>query len=287
MISLITIPLMIITKAGHDRPADALGRVATPRSPDSSTHDDRLAGCVDDLELTPATTATTSTSPRSSRVPAASPIDWEPCASADGCAAFMRRSGTTPREIRAASRSIWSPASVPTSNSAARHDEVGTASAERWVRDHIIANIPGSGHAPSDLLRSEVVDTDDNRYGTVEDVLLVQDGPLMLPFGASFRVDRLIVGTRKVGTRLGYNREASLVHGFSARSSGAQRRAYEVPWESVVNWDGQTIRVRAAAFRENSPGPCGERVMNEISASETAPATVPGFGPARRVAVRR
>ena len=28
------------------------------------------------------------------------------------------------------------------------HDELASASAERWVRDHVIAHIPGSGHAP-------------------------------------------------------------------------------------------------------------------------------------------
>jgi hypothetical protein len=27
-------------------------------------------------------------------------------------------------------------------------DEVGTASGERWTRDHVIEHIPGSGHAP-------------------------------------------------------------------------------------------------------------------------------------------
>ncbi len=31
---------------------------------------------------------------------------------------------------------------------AADHKELGSASAERWVRDHVIAHIPGSGHAP-------------------------------------------------------------------------------------------------------------------------------------------
>ena len=30
---------------------------------------------------------------------------------------------------------------------AGNRDEVGTASAERWFRDHVIAHIPGSGHA--------------------------------------------------------------------------------------------------------------------------------------------
>jgi sporulation protein YlmC with PRC-barrel domain len=29
-----------------------------------------------------------------------------------------------------------------------RHEELGTFDGERWVRDHIIGHIPGSGHAP-------------------------------------------------------------------------------------------------------------------------------------------
>jgi sporulation protein YlmC with PRC-barrel domain len=29
----------------------------------------------------------------------------------------------------------------------ADRDDVGTASAERWFRDHVVAHIPGSGHA--------------------------------------------------------------------------------------------------------------------------------------------
>lgn len=101
----------------------------------------------------------------------------------------------------------------------------------------------------SDLLRSEVVDTDGRRYGTVEDVLLVQDGPLLSPFGAAFRVERLIVGTRKVGTRLGYNREGITGPRLLRVIFGLlERRAREVPWESVVDWDGRVIRVRTDAF---------------------------------------
>jgi len=30
----------------------------------------------------------------------------------------------------------------------ADRDDVGSAAAERWFRDHVIAHIPGSGHAP-------------------------------------------------------------------------------------------------------------------------------------------
>jgi hypothetical protein len=98
----------------------------------------------------------------------------------------------------------------------------------------------------SDLLRSEVVSTDGHRYGTVEDVRLVQDGPLLLPFGVSFRVDRLVIGTRRVGTRLGYHRGG--VRGprlLRALFGAGERRTHSVAWDAVLDWDGRTIRVDA------------------------------------------
>jgi hypothetical protein len=111
----------------------------------------------------------------------------------------------------------------------------------------------------SDLLRSEVVTTDGRTYGTVEDVRLVQDGPLLLPFGAAFRVDCLVVGTRRVGTRLGYNRGG--VRGpwlLRAIFGATERRTQHVPWDSVVAWDGRTIRVDPAlADREPEVTPGG------------------------------
>lgn len=101
----------------------------------------------------------------------------------------------------------------------------------------------------SDLLRSEVVDTEGKHYGTVEDVLLVQDGPVLLPFGAALRVEGLIVGTHKVGTRLGYNREG--INGprlLRVLFGALERRAHEVAWEAVIEWDGRVIRVHSDAF---------------------------------------
>ena len=101
----------------------------------------------------------------------------------------------------------------------------------------------------SDLLRSEVVDTNGRRYGTIEDVLIVQDGPLLLPFGAAFRVDRIIVGTGRAGTRLGYNREGLRGPWLLRVLFGAiERRAHDIPWAAVVEWNGRTVIVRTDAF---------------------------------------
>ena len=58
----------------------------------------------------------------------------------------------------------------------------------------------------SDLLGAAVVDEAGRSAGHVHDVRLVQDGPLVGAFGASLRVDGLLVGRRSIGARLGYNR---------------------------------------------------------------------------------
>jgi PRC-barrel domain len=99
----------------------------------------------------------------------------------------------------------------------------------------------------SDLLRSEVIDSAGKHLGKVEDVRVTQDGPLLLPFGAAFRVEGLVVGSRGLGTRLGYGRGA--VSGpwllrkiFAAR----ERRSSYVPWDAVAEWDGRTVRLESA-----------------------------------------
>jgi hypothetical protein len=58
----------------------------------------------------------------------------------------------------------------------------------------------------TDLLDSEVVDRSSRTIGRVHDVRLVQDGPPVGGVGASFRIEGLVVGTRKFGARLGFAR---------------------------------------------------------------------------------
>jgi hypothetical protein len=98
----------------------------------------------------------------------------------------------------------------------------------------------------SDLVRCPVVDVTGTPLGRVEDVLLVQDGPLLLPFGAALRVDGLIVGKHSIGTRLGYNREG--VKGpwlLRTIFSALERRTRYVPWDAVESWDGRVVRITA------------------------------------------
>ena len=96
----------------------------------------------------------------------------------------------------------------------------------------------------SDLLHSSVLDADGQRLGSVDDVRLVQDGPLLLPFGAAFRVEGLMVGHRSVGTRLGFIRGG--IRGpwlLRALLTALERRARYVLWDDVESWDGEVVRV--------------------------------------------
>src|SRR5438045_1964266 len=96
----------------------------------------------------------------------------------------------------------------------------------------------GAAMRLSELLHARVIDSDGADLGGVDDVLLVQDGPFLDPFGAAFRVEGLVVGHRAVGTRLGYHRGDVtgpwLLKAFFSRLA---RGAKYVPWEAVEEWD--------------------------------------------------
>jgi len=94
----------------------------------------------------------------------------------------------------------------------------------------------------AELLDSTVVDVDGETVGSVEDVRLVQDGPLLEGFGAALRVEGLIVGRGRIAARLGYrdhrvSRPVLLKLLFTAM----QARARYVPWQEVHRWDGTTV----------------------------------------------
>jgi hypothetical protein len=100
----------------------------------------------------------------------------------------------------------------------------------------------------SDLMRSHVFDADGRDLGRVRDVQLVQDGPLVLPFGASFRVETLVVGGHSFGTRLGYERGGLrgpwLLRVLFRRF---ERGARYVDWDDVRTWDGTRVHVAKSA----------------------------------------
>jgi hypothetical protein len=100
----------------------------------------------------------------------------------------------------------------------------------------------------SELLGSSVFDASGRPLGEVNDVRLVQDGPIVPGFGAALRIDGLIVGAGSIAVRLGFHRHR--VGGpalLKAIFGAVERRARFVPWELVAEWDGSTVRLRAPA----------------------------------------
>jgi hypothetical protein len=100
----------------------------------------------------------------------------------------------------------------------------------------------------SELLHSTVVDVDGHEVGAIDDVRVVQDGPLLEGFGASLRLDALVAGAGGLAIRLGYHRHR--VRGavlLTAILGTLERRAYVVPWHQVADWDGSTVRLRCRA----------------------------------------
>lgn len=109
--------------------------------------DGRMAGCVDDLEL--------ESSDDTGQLYVTAIISG-PGALAQRMG--RRRFGTWMRWVHAiVSTGDGDPSRIPFNlvsdigshiTIAADHGDVGSGSAERWVRDHIIDRLPGSSHAP-------------------------------------------------------------------------------------------------------------------------------------------
>jgi sporulation protein YlmC with PRC-barrel domain len=97
----------------------------------------------------------------------------------------------------------------------------------------------------SDLLGSTVKDLAGRRLGHVHDVRLVQNGPILGSWGASFTADALLVGPHAVGVRLGYGRS-------DVRGPWVVRVTFQaihgvldaIPWHSIVAIQPGTILVR-------------------------------------------
>src|SRR3954451_18709211 len=100
----------------------------------------------------------------------------------------------------------------------------------------------------SEVIYSRVLDVEGRSLGRVEDVRLVQDGPMLTNFGAALRVDGLFVGHSMIGLRLGFDRQH--VKGpwpLKALFSRLERRGRFVPWDRVEAVDGGVVRLGVAA----------------------------------------
>lgn len=106
----------------------------------------------------------------------------------------------------------------------------------------------------TELLHQEVVDGSGRPVGKVQDVRLVQDGPLVGGFGAAFRVEGLIVGPALAGTRLGYGRTGMTGPWLlAAPLRRIHRRVRFVPWARVQNVGDDVIVISGSADDLNEP----------------------------------
>lgn len=109
----------------------------------------------------------------------------------------------------------------------------------------------------SDLLHSEVVDVGGTRLGSVDDVRLVQDGPVTGVFGAALRVEGILIGRGGIGVRLGLHRpEMKGPKLLKLLFGGLQGRARYARWDQVASVDAGTIRL-SVAKADLAPVPSG------------------------------
>ena len=108
----------------------------------------------------------------------------------------------------------------------------------------------------SDLLGADVVDEAGRSAGRVHDVRLVQDGPLVGTFGASLRVDGLIVGRRSLGARLGYERRQMRAPLLVKLLAGwLYHDGRYVDWDRVQAVEEDRILISGSAEDLPEPGP--------------------------------
>lgn len=95
----------------------------------------------------------------------------------------------------------------------------------------------------SDLIGREVVDSGGRRVGTVADLVVVQDGPMLGGLTASFRGTALVVVERRHVRLLGYERDLrpAVLRGLMKTLAG---RVRQVPWETVESYDEGPLRLR-------------------------------------------
>ena len=108
----------------------------------------------------------------------------------------------------------------------------------------------------SELLDRRVVDDTGHEFGRVLDVRLVQDGPVQPSFGAAYRLQGLIVGPPRAGTRLGYGRTGMTGPAMLAAPLRVRHRAVRfVPWDRVARLDTEVIRISGSSDDLSEPGP--------------------------------
>ncbi len=93
----------------------------------------------------------------------------------------------------------------------------------------------------SDLLGVQVLTADGDELGRVHDVVLVQDGPMGANGRAGLRLHALAVGSRSLGSQLGYAQ--GTVQGPWLLRRILHRPPRLIPWLAIVARDDERIVV--------------------------------------------
>ena len=93
----------------------------------------------------------------------------------------------------------------------------------------------------SDLLGVDVVTADGEGLGRVHDVVLVQDGPMDAHGRAGLRLHAIAVGSRSLGSQLGYAQ--GTVQGPWLLRRLLHRPPRLIPWLAIVEHDDDRIVV--------------------------------------------
>jgi hypothetical protein len=110
----------------------------------------------------------------------------------------------------------------------------------------------------SELLGREVRDAGGRYVGTVADVVLVQDGPMLGPYAASLRLIGLIVVERRHVRLMGYERDVKPV-GLRWLVRRLTGRVVHVAWRDVESWEGLSVTLRTDRDRLSDHDPTVRR----------------------------
>jgi len=94
----------------------------------------------------------------------------------------------------------------------------------------------------------QVVTTDGDELGRVHDAVLVQDGPMGAQGRAGLRLHAIAVGSRSLGSQLGYAQGTVQGPWLLRRLLGRAPRL--LPWRAIVARDGQRILVDLSRISE-------------------------------------
>jgi len=100
----------------------------------------------------------------------------------------------------------------------------------------------------SELIGRDVVTTEGEYLGRVNEALLVQDGPLISETGAAFRVHEIAVGTNRFGAQLGFF-QGTVDAPALLRRIFLRKPPTMVPWTAIVSLDDERVVVEAGRGR--------------------------------------